>query len=239
VSSGPVVLLWDIDGTLLSTDRAGIAAWEAAALEATGSHIDLTSLPTAGLTDGQIAVAILSRTLPNSDDSDVGRLLASYEAHLPEALGRRQGGVLDGVAEILAALPPPPRCLPLLLTGNTARGAEAKLAHYGLTDAFPYGGAFCEGAEERASIAHRAAALASTTLAVEISPDRLFVIGDTPHDVHCGKAIGAKTIAVASGDYSREHLERLSPWVTLARLPDPAAFGLLVGCHATAKPEAG
>jgi phosphoglycolate phosphatase len=55
------------------------------------------------------------------------------------------------------------------------------------------------------------------------------VIGDTPHDVSAGREIGARVLAVASGQYSREELEACDPWVTLDRLPEPAAFRELLG----------
>jgi phosphoglycolate phosphatase-like HAD superfamily hydrolase len=108
-----------------------------------------------------------------------------------------------------------------LLTGDTRGGARAKLTHYDLVRYFP-DGAFAEDAGERASIAARALELARR--AGPVRDDRLFVIGDTPHDIHCANAIGARTIAVATGGYSVEELEAHHPWRVCVELPRVEEF---------------
>ena len=112
----------------------------------------------------------------------------------------------------------------LLLTGNTAAGARAKLAHYGLDEYFERG-AFCGDGDDRLGIARAALELANGTG----TPLDLFVIGDTPHDIRCGEAIGARTVAVASGGYSLGELEDCGPWLALERLPEPGRFAQLLG----------
>jgi phosphoglycolate phosphatase-like HAD superfamily hydrolase len=109
-----------------------------------------------------------------------------------------------------------------LLTGNTRAGAAAKLGHYRLAEFFE-GGAFADGANDRPAIARSALAQAQNILGM-VSPDRVYVIGDTPHDVACGKAIGARVIAVATGGYSLEELRDTDPWWLLASLPEPEVF---------------
>ena len=223
------VLFWDIDGTLLTTDRAGISAWEGAVLARTGVRLNLASTRTAGLTDGQIAASLLGRCAVDPKPEEVARLLRAYEALLPAALAAGRGGVLDGVEEILGTLPGPPVALSLLLTGNTAAGAQAKLGRYGLASSFPAGGAFCEGAGPRSEIAERA--LDTATRLAGSAPDleRVFVIGDTPHDIACAHAIGARAIAVATGGYDLTTLEQAGPWTALAGLPPAGEFAALVG----------
>ena len=108
-----------------------------------------------------------------------------------------------------------------LLTGNTRAGARAKLTYYGLFDFF-VGGAFAGPTGDRADIARQA--LADATTDEPVALDRVYVIGDTPHDVTCGQAIGARTIAVASGEHSTEDLKTHAPWRALPALPDPASF---------------
>jgi phosphoglycolate phosphatase-like HAD superfamily hydrolase len=110
----------------------------------------------------------------------------------------------------------------LLLTGNTQSGASAKLAHYGLLEFFQDGG-FSERDDDRAVIA-RAAVERARHAGCGVEPARTYVIGDTPHDVNCGAAIGARTIAVATGRHSAEELSLASPWRVLAQLPPPADF---------------
>jgi phosphoglycolate phosphatase-like HAD superfamily hydrolase len=111
----------------------------------------------------------------------------------------------------------------LLLTGNTAAGARAKLAHYGLGDYFLWG-AFADGAPDRAAIAHRALTLVRKITGAHPSLERTYVIGDTPRDILCAQAIGARAIAVASGTYGAEELERYRPWWVLESLPEPETF---------------
>jgi phosphoglycolate phosphatase len=222
------VLLWDIDGTLLSTARAGIFALEAAAREVCGAELDLQDLPTAGLTDGEIAATIIERCGGEADAETVAAFLEAMGRLLPDHLPRRQGRVLDGVGELLADLHDDPGVVSLLLTGNTRAGAAAKLAHYGL-DRWLGDGAFCTGPAPRADIARRALELAAERLGARPDPARTFVIGDTPADVACGRAIGARTIAVASGSYGVDDLREAGAWRALDRLPAPAEFRRLTG----------
>ena len=157
-----------------------------------------------------------------TDEQTVQRFLRIHERGLPGYLHRRQGHVMPGVREVLEAFRDRDDVRSLLLTGNTELGAVAKLAHYGLAGYFPYGGAFCVGPGERTEIARRALALADG------APD-MYVIGDTPADVSCGKAIGARTIAVATGSYSVAELEAHDPWRTLECLLPPDQLAALLG----------
>jgi phosphoglycolate phosphatase-like HAD superfamily hydrolase len=222
------VLLWDIDGTLLSTARAGVFALEEAARDVCGRDVDLNAMHTAGLTDGEIAAAILRASGEEVTGSTVARFLRSYERHLPERLGWRRGRVLPGVEPILEHLRDRPDVISLLLTGNTPAGARAKLAHYGLERHFD-GGVFCTDWEDRISIARRAVALAAERAGAELPPEALVVIGDTPHDVRCGLEIGARTVAVASGAYTRDQLEEAGAWLVVDELPTPEAFVRRIG----------
>jgi phosphoglycolate phosphatase len=216
-------LFWDLDGTLLTTGRAGLFAFEEAVRDVCGVEPNLTELFTYGLTDAEVAALCLEAAGWEAEPDTVEAVLRAYERRLPEALPRRDGRVLPGVRELLEDLDPREDVSNLLLTGNTADGARAKLAHYGLDRFFPAGaGACCLGPGARVEIAHRALALAAD------ASDR-FVIGDTPQDVACGKAIGARTIAIASGSYAAEELAAHEPWVVLERLPDSEAFHTLIG----------
>lgn len=214
------VLFWDIDGTLLTTARAGLSAWQEALEEQIGTPLDLSGFQTAGLTDVEIA-----RSLSSSHGLDATRhdeLLKSYERRLPECLGRRTGTVLPNVRTILQRLRGRSDVYSALLTGNTRAGAAAKLEHYGLAEFFDCG-AFADGAGDRPTIARSALAQARK-IAGMVSPDRVYVIGDTPHDVACGKAIGARVVAVATGAYTMDQLRETDPWWLLESLPEPEVF---------------
>jgi phosphoglycolate phosphatase-like HAD superfamily hydrolase len=233
------ILFWDIDGTLLTTARAGVFALEEAAREVIGFEVDLTDMDTAGLTDRQIAINILDRYGVTANASRVDRLLRFYGQKLPASLGRKQGSVLQGVREILERVHGRSDVISMLLTGNIQAGAKAKLAHYGL-DAYFAHGAFSDKTEDRTAIAREALALAERIVAASrpghgrsIASDRLYVIGDTPHDIACGKAINARVVAVASGGYDLETLESYEPWWALSCLPKPDVFLRKLGLEAS------
>lgn len=220
------VLLWDIDGTLITTGRAGMFAWNDSVKELTGREFDLrTELRTAGLTDYQIAVRTFEAMGIRPEPDMLHRLVRRYEELLPASLPLRVGGVLPNVRETLKRLRSRPDVRSYLLTGNTRGGARAKLTYYNLTEFFP-DGAFAEDAGDRSSIARRALELAKR--AAPIAEDRLFVIGDTPHDIECANAIGARTIAVATGGYTLDELQAHRPWRAFAELPPAEDFVALI-----------
>ena len=221
-----IVLFWDIDGTLLTTARAGVFAWEDSVREMTGRDFDLSIIRTAGMTDYQIAVRTLETLGVEVTPANIERLLRRYEELLPSSLPKREGRVLDNVREILEHLRDErPDVRSYLLTGNTRAGARAKLTYYDLAGFFP-DGAFAEDAGPRSGIASRALALARE--AGPVGEDTIFVVGDTPHDIECARAIEAKTIAVATGGYSVEELRAHRPWRLFERLPGPAEFAALL-----------
>jgi phosphoglycolate phosphatase-like HAD superfamily hydrolase len=219
------VLFWDIDGTLLTTGKAGVPAWEAAVREVVGRDFELSSVRLAGLTDYQIAMRTFEMLGVEPHEATVRTMVRRYEELLPASLPLRRGSVLPNVREILEHLEPRTDVRSYLLTGNTRGGARAKLTHYRLAHFFP-DGAFAEDAGERATIAARALDLARR--AGPVADDSVFVIGDTPHDIHCANAIGARTIAVATGGYSVEELGGLRPWRVFAELPPVAEFVRLI-----------
>jgi phosphoglycolate phosphatase-like HAD superfamily hydrolase len=220
------VLCWDIDGTLLTTARAGIFAWQDAIGEVCRVECDIQDYPTSGLTDAEIARRLVEHV--KADPALAEPLLRRYEELLPDRLRLRKGSVLRGVREILDSFSGNGDVVNVLLTGNTPAGAKAKLAHYDLERYFPLG-AFCEGPGERVEIARRALTLAAERLGHDPDLDSVFVIGDTPHDVACALAIGARPIGVASGVFPAEELEEAGAWKVLPALPPPAEFRKLVG----------
>jgi phosphoglycolate phosphatase-like HAD superfamily hydrolase len=215
------ILFWDIDGTLLTTGKAGVPAWEQAVRETTGKEFQLSSIRVPGLTDYQIAVRTFEMLGVRTTGDALMRMVARYEELLPSTLPLKQGRVLPNVREILETLRPRPDVRSYLLTGNTRGGARAKLTHYDLFQYFP-DGAFAEDQGARASIAARAVELARRS--GPVIDDRLFVIGDTPHDVEAANAIGARTVAVATGGYSIEELSAHHPWRVMTELPPAPAF---------------
>jgi phosphoglycolate phosphatase-like HAD superfamily hydrolase len=221
-----IVLFWDIDGTLLTTAKGGMFAWDDAVKEITGREFQLQSMRIPGMTDYQIAARTFEMLGLDRTDDLTERLVRRYEALLPASLPRRTGHVLPNVREILEQLRGHDDVRSYLLTGNTRGGAKAKLTHYGLIDFFP-AGAFAEDTRERSTIATRALALARAAGPVEL--DDIFVIGDTPHDIECANAIQVRTIAVATGGYSVDELRAHRPWRLFEELPPPDDFLRLIG----------
>jgi len=219
------VLFWDIDGTLLTTAKAGVFAWEDAVRELTGREFELIRMRIAGLTDYQIAQRTFETLGIETDEAFLHRFVDRYGELLPSSLPRKNGRVLPNVRAILEHLAGRSDIRSYLLTGNTRAGAQAKLTHYDLIHFFP-DGAFAEDTRGRASIAHRALELARRGGAV--TEDRVFVIGDTPHDIECANAIGVRTIAVATGGYTIEELEAHHPWRVFNELPPPDEFLRLI-----------
>jgi phosphoglycolate phosphatase len=220
------VLFWDIDGTLISTGRAGMFAWNDSVRELTGQEFDLrTEVRTAGMTDYQIAVQTFETLGVHPEPGLIERLVRRYEELLPASLPRKNGYVCPNVREILEHLRDRGSVRSYLLTGNTRGGARAKLTYYGLMEFFP-DGAFAEDAGDRSTIARRALALAER--AGPVAENGVFVVGDTPHDIACATAIGARTIAVATGGYTLEELQPHHPWRMFSELPPPEEFMALL-----------
>jgi phosphoglycolate phosphatase len=215
------VLFWDIDGTLLTTAKAGVFAWDEAVRQITGREFELASMRTAGLTDYQIAAATFEALGIQADGVMVERLVRRYEELLPSSLPRKAGYVLPNVRQILERLRDREDMRSYLLTGNTRTGAAAKLTYYRLNDFFP-DGAFAEDVLDRSTIATRALDMARE--ACTVTAEGTFVIGDTPHDIHCARAISARTIAVATGGYTVAELEPHQPWRVFEQLPAPEQF---------------
>ncbi len=218
-------MFWDIDGTLIRTAKAGLYAFQQATEELYATSPDFTNVTTAGMTDCHIAAQIIAvATGRKPHASEAAALVRRYIELLPKHLATCEGFVIPPVLDILEYLDGQPDYVSLLLTGNTAAGARAKLDYYDIARFFDFdASAFGDDCRNRAEIAARA--LTSVRrLYPAVRPEDVFVIGDTPNDVSCGKTIGARTVAVATGIYSLAELAAHSPWWAVERLPGPAAF---------------
>ncbi|MEX0717604.1 MAG: HAD hydrolase-like protein [Planctomycetaceae bacterium] len=214
------VCLFDIDGTLLDTGGAGQAAMEAALADEFGVTRAVTGIPAAGRTDRAITRDLLAfHDLPD-DETHTARLLTAYLRHLPEHLANRRGAVLPGIAEILAGLDQREDVLVGLLTGNYRAGARVKLGHYALEGYFRFGG-YGDRHHDRCDVAREALVELQVHHDGAIDLERLWVIGDTPADVRCGRAIGAKVVAVGTGIHPLADLEASRPDHLFENFRDP------------------
>lgn len=217
------LILWDIDGTLIRTDRAGIAALVRAFAQLHGGSPPLEAIEVAGRTDRWIINSMLTLHGIEPTPENVHSVLEGYLQLLHGEISTRPGMVLPGVIELLEALHGRTDVAQGLLTGNVERGAKIKLEHFKVWHYFAFG-AFGDDSPLRNDLGPHALRRAREKHAVEFTPDRTFVIGDTPHDIECGKVIGARTIGVATGRYSAEELRAHTPTAVFVDFSDPAAL---------------
>jgi phosphoglycolate phosphatase-like HAD superfamily hydrolase len=204
------VLLFDIDGTLVRTGGAGKAAMEAALRDAFGIAEVRDEVPYSGRTDRAIARDLLALHGLDPSAANLRALHDAYLARLPQSLRRLGGKICPGIAELLGAVAPQAGYVLGLLTGNIRAGAERKLGHFGLWDHFACGG-FGDEHYDRDDVARMALAEVRTHTGREVEPGEVWVIGDTPLDVQCARAIGANAIAVATGWHSHDELHACGP----------------------------
>lgn len=211
------VCLFDIDGTLINTSGAGKCAMEGALRNAFGVTAPTHGIPYAGRTDRAIAEDLFRYHDVEVTEERWDFFRKTYLELLRICLQDRSGVVLPGVQELLDHLAGRNEIVIGLLTGNIRDGAYRKLSHFSLDRYFSFGG-FGDNHTDRDDVARSALQVVAKETNNGFHPDRLWVIGDTPADVKCGKAIGAKTIAVATGTHSRSELQSNSPDLTLTDL---------------------
>jgi len=204
------LFLFDIDGTLITSGGAGEAALKDAMRSRFDVEEDLDGIILAGATDARIARELLEKHSIAVSAENVAALLDTYLGHLNERIGRHDGKLLPGIVPLLKVLSERSDAVLALLTGNVIRGAEIKLTHYGVWDFFEFG-AFADDHHDRNELGKFARARALERHGEEFPPSRIYVIGDTPKDIECGRAIGACTVAISTGHYSSDQLRDHAP----------------------------
>lgn len=228
----------DIDGTLVLTGGAGQTAFARTFAEDFGVGPIDGRVQFAGRSDRAIATDLfLSHGVPITADNWC-RFCRGYLARLDDALAAHHGYVLPGVVNLLSQLAARGDVALGLLTGNVREGARRKLTHYGLWHHFDFGG-FGDQHLERCDIAASALAAAQQHLSGRsasagngeaIAAPQILVIGDTPHDIACGRSIGARCIGVPTGHTPAAVLRSADPDVLVDTLEDVAPiFALLDG----------
>ena len=212
------LVLFDIDGTLVHTGGAGTAAFTKTFAKQFNLHHGTEKMKFAGRTDISLVREFFRIHDVTATPEHFREFFGHYVFWLQHILEVNGGEMCRGVREFireLQALPHPP--VLGLLTGNVQIGAEIKLRHFGLWETFRFGG-FADDHEERDQIAAAAFRRARRVLGNELQPQEVVVIGDTPFDVRCGKFIGAKTLAVATGGSKLEELKASAADWTVADL---------------------
>ena len=222
------VILFDIDGTLISTGGAGKRAFGQACAEVYDIGQAGESIKLAGRTDLGIAKELLEAYQLQPDPDTIQQTFEGYLRHLTNNLQDGKTRILPGIPELIAglqALPDPP--VIALLTGNLARGAEIKLRHVNLWQHFAWG-IYGDAHDERNALAHDALAMAREKVAPNIEPSELLVIGDTVRDIECARAVGARVLAVTTGEATKEELAQREPNLLVDNLTQVTAEEVVI-----------
>ena len=213
------LVLFDIDGTLVLTGGAGIRAMNRACEELVGHRQALANIPVAGRTDRIILTDVLRQAGRNPDDGLLDWLRDRYVEYLREeierpgltqnfeSLGARGGvkAIMPGVRELLDTLQRRDDVFLGLLTGNFEAGARIKLEHFDLWRYFRCG-AFGDDSADRNDLVPFAVRRAKDCGVPELAREHILVVGDTPHDIACARAVGAVAVAVATGGFTADQL---------------------------------
>jgi phosphoglycolate phosphatase len=217
------VCLFDIDGTLLSSGGAGKAAMGAALASAFGGGDSTDGVPFSGRTDRAICKDLFALHGVDATETNWQRFISAYLRLLPSYLESHRGTVLPGIASLLETLAQRPHMTLGLLTGNMREGARLKLDHYGIYHHFKLG-AFGDHVYDRDEVARAALTEVRERIPDPVRLEDIWVIGDTPLDVQCARAIGASVLAVATGWHSAESLAEATPDLLFSDLSDPGLF---------------
>jgi phosphoglycolate phosphatase-like HAD superfamily hydrolase len=213
-------ILFDLDGTLVSTGGAGKRSLEQAVAEVTGVVGGVTRLRLDGMTDRAIVREAVRSGRPEGSNTcseeEIDRVLERYLPILASGIATTEYRVLPQVAEQLGLLAS--RGLAVGLgTGNVEQGARIKLERGDLNRLLPFGG-FGSDSEDRAQLLRTGILRASTLLGRSLDPAEVWIVGDTPKDIAAARAVGARVVAVATGGFSVQELESHRPDVTLPDL---------------------
>jgi phosphoglycolate phosphatase len=214
-------ILFDIDGTLITTGGAGAVAWRMAFEDLYGVPADIGMFSDAGMTDPEVGrrtfAAVLGR---EPTPRELATLLARRLSHLPGAVYESPHyRVLDGVDDLLPRLAAAGYLLGLT-TGGTDSAAHIKLARANLARWFSFGG-YGSDSTDRTELTRTAIRRAGMLVGMEIDPADVLVVGDTPKDVEAAVGAGAIPVAVASGHYSVDELRATGAEHVLESLREP------------------
>jgi phosphoglycolate phosphatase-like HAD superfamily hydrolase len=238
MATHPHLLLFDIDGTLIDSGSAGMSAIKKALAELYPSQVEAIGgapdLDLAGSTDSGIAMDMFGRLGVEDTPAERERFYTTYLGHLRTNLGEpgTRGRLLDGVGALLGSLAERQsdgEVLIGLLTGNIADGARVKVDYYGVGEHFSWG-AYGDDHHDRNRLGPVAVKRAGEHLGRALESAPATVIGDTPKDIRCARAMGARVLAVATGGVSEQALAEHSPDVLLPDLADrDVVLGALLG----------
>jgi phosphoglycolate phosphatase len=199
-------VLFDIDGTLISTGGASDRAWKRAFKELHGVDVDVPAVTGKGVPDPEVGRVVFKQAIgrePTEEEADA--LMRRRLDHLPEEVRKSPGYVVkDGVAELMQGLIGDGLMLGLT-TGNVEEAAHIKLARANLNRFFCFGG-FGSDSPDRVVLTKKALLRGDLVSGHTLDRDRCFSCGDTPRDVEAGHGAGIRVVGVATGEYTAEEL---------------------------------
>lgn len=206
------LILFDIDGTLVTTNGIAKTAFSEAVEETLGAPTIAHEHDFAGKTDQQIYTEIMrgSRLPDDLAAKHQNAVFTLFFSKLEERLNKENVTVLPGVRELLEALRQEEAATLALLTGNMLQGARIKLTPPGLLGYFSFG-AFGNDALYRHDLPEIAIARAYDRTGATFKAKDVVIIGDTPNDIDCGRHLNVRSIGVATGGYSNEALAEAHP----------------------------
>ncbi|MEM8484525.1 MAG: HAD family hydrolase [Bacteroidota bacterium] len=225
------LLLFDIDGTLLVSKGAGRKAMQAAVRKMTNkTDVSIEGVDFSGRTDPQIIKDVFVTNGFEADDweSWIAEALESYVEAFTEAFSPDQFISLPGVHALIEQLHAQPNVQLAILTGNLEKTAYLKLKGIGLESYFPFG-AFASDHADRYQLPPIAVQRALDHTGHQYEGKNVVIIGDTKHDILCGRSINVMSIAVSTGHYNAEDLHIHNPDVLLDDLSNTNEFVALVG----------
>ena len=228
------ILLWDIDGTLIRSVRAGaFKEYTIPVLESVfGTAGRLAEMSVSGMTDLQIVGEALAAEgfTPEQIRGRARELRERYMAELERVVEDRAGGpvfeLLPGAREALAAAAAHPRYRSALLTGNVEPAARLKMRMFGLEEFFTLPGAYGDDSHDRRDLPALAQERIRRHTGLDLRPSQFIVIGDTPNDIACARHFGARVVGVGTGRLNS--LATLAPHDPDALLPDLSDTELLM-----------
>ena len=210
----PAALLFDIDGTLISTGGASDRAWHRAFLELHGVDVNVPDYTGKGVPDPEVGIQCFRGAIGREPSGEeMAKLIALRQRYLGEEVESSPGyRVMPGVVELLERLAGEGRLVGLI-TGNTEPAAHTKLARADLNRFFAFGG-YGSDANARVDVCRKALDRAAVAAAGRLDRDGSIAIGDTPLDVEAGHGAGIRVLSVATGEYSVAQLQEAGgDWV--------------------------
>jgi phosphoglycolate phosphatase len=199
-------VLFDIDGTLITTGGAGAVAWRRAFEELHGKPLDIREVTESGMTDPEVGRVALRNILGREPDRrELATAMAHYLRHLSDAIDQSDGyRVMPGIEDLVERLVDDGHLLGLT-TGNVEAAAHIKLARAGLNRFFSFGG-YGSDSKERAELTRCALERGRLVSGGVLSEGSSISVGDTPRDVAAGHGAGIEVVGVATGKFTVEDL---------------------------------